>query len=336
MTVRLFGVGIGGPAIEPSERGILSRQPPWAVILFRRNIETADQLAALVADLKTLPGPPVICLDQEGGPVDRLKGILGPAISFAGASRAGRARQAGELAGESCRTFGFDVDLAPVVDRGLPEAGALVLGERCAAAEPERIERAAREFLEGLHARGVGGCLKHFPGLGRARLDTHKSLPKLEQSPEEERLDIAPFRALMDAAGALMISHAAGPDGRPASLSPKVGTTLLRKRLGFKGAAFSDDLEMGALSEFGDLPARSAAALFAGCDLLFVCRQIEAYPDCVDVVENQISPECRAEAARRLQIYRRHLEEMQALAPPASRPIAELIADIAALREAAS
>lgn len=332
MTARLFGVGIGGTEISPEERGILSRFPPWAVILFRRNIETADQLAALVADLKTLPGPPVLCLDQEGGPVDRLKDILGPTISFGAAARTGQARSAGELAGESCRAFGFDVDLAPVVDRGLPEAGSLVLGERCAAAEPKAIERAAREFLEGLHARGVGGCLKHFPGLGRARLDTHKALPKLEPSPAEERLDIAPFRALMDAAGALMISHAAGPEGRPASLSPEVGTTLLRKRFGFKGAAFSDDLEMGALDGVGDLPTRSAAALYAGCDLLFVCKQIEAYPDCVDAVENQISSERRAEAARRLQIYRRHLEEMQALAPPASRPIAELMADIAALK----
>ncbi|HEV2063959.1 MAG TPA: glycoside hydrolase family 3 N-terminal domain-containing protein [Thermoanaerobaculia bacterium] len=332
MTALLFGVGIGGPAISSAERGILRRQPPWAVILFRRNIETADQLAALVEDLKTLPGPPVICLDQEGGPVDRLKELLGPAISFAAASRAGQARRAGELAGESCRAFGFDVDLAPVVDRGLPEAGALVLGERCAAAEPERIERAAREFLEGLHAGGVGGCLKHFPGLGRARLDTHKSLPKLEPNPEEERLDIAPFAALMDAAGAVMISHAASPAGRPASLSRDVGTNLLRKRLGFQGAAFSDDLEMGALSDFGDLPARSAAACLAGCDLLFVCKQIEAYPDCVEGVLKEVPPRRRAEAALRLQTYRRHLEEMQALAPPAARPIAQLVTDIAELR----
>ena len=333
MSARLFGVGIGGPAVSPAERDILRRQPPWALILFRRNIETADQLSALVADLKTLPGPPVLCLDQEGGPVDRLKEILCPTISFAAASRAGQARRAGELAGESCRAFGFDVDLAPVVDRGLPEAGALVLGERCAAAEPESIERAAREYLEGLHARGVGGCLKHFPGLGRARLDTHKALPKLEPSSAEERLDLAPFSALMDAAGAVMISHAASPDGRPASLSPEVGITLLRKRMRFKGAAFSDDLEMGALSAFGDLPTRSAAALYAGCDLLFVCKQVEAYPDCVDAVENQISAERRAEAARRLQIYRRHLEEIQALAPPASRPVADLMADIAQLRD---
>lgn len=333
MTARLFGVGIGGPFLTDGEHEILRRYPPWAVILFRRNIESADQLTLLVASLKTLPGPPMLCLDQEGGPVDRLQTILGPSISFAAASRLGVARRAGELAGESCRAFGFDVDLAPVVDRGLPEAGALVLGQRCAAAEPERIERAAREYLEGLHARGVGGCLKHFPGLGRARLDTHKALPALPADPDEQQLDLAPFAALMDAAGAVMISHAAGPGGRPASLDRDVGTNLLRRRLGFAGAAFSDDLEMGALAEFGDLPARSAAACFAGCDLLFVCRQIEAYPGCVAAVSNDVPPRRRAEAAKRLQIYRRHVESMRELAPPAGEPVEELMAEIAQLRE---
>jgi beta-N-acetylhexosaminidase len=336
MSSRLFGVGIGGPTLTQGEHEILRRSPPWAVILFRRNIESADQLTLLVASLKTLPGPPMLCLDQEGGPVDRLQSILGPSISFAAASRLGVARRAGELAGESCRAFGFDVDLAPVVDRGLPEAGALVLGERCAAPEPERVERAAREYLEGLHARGVGGCLKHFPGLGRARLDTHKSLPKLPAEPEEEQRDLAPFAALMDAAGAVMISHAAGPEGRPASLDRDIGIKLLRRRMGFAGAAFSDDLEMGALSEFGDLPARSAAACLAGCDLLFVCRQIEAYPDCVAAVGENVPPRRRAEAAKRLQTYRRHLESMGELAPPATDSIEELIAEIARLRQPAT
>ena len=332
MSSRLFGVGIAGPSLTDREREILRRCPPWAVILFRRNIESAEQLAALVADLKTLAGPPVLCVDQEGGPVDRLKDVLGASISFAAASRRGVARLAGQLAAESCRSFGFDVDLAPVVDRGLPEAGALVLGERCAAAEPERIERAAREFLEGVHAGGVGGCLKHFPGLGRARQDTHKSLPRLEPDPEEERLDLAPFAALMDAACAVMISHAAGPDGRPASLSRDAGTNLLRGRLGFQGAAFSDDLEMGALSAFGDLPARAAAACLAGCDLLFVCKEIEAYPGCVEVVRSDVPPWRRAEAAGRLQTYRRHLETMRVLAPAAQRSREDLIAAIAELK----
>ncbi|MGH9400431.1 MAG: glycoside hydrolase family 3 N-terminal domain-containing protein, partial [Thermoanaerobaculia bacterium] len=295
MTVRVFGVGIGGPALTPEEREILRRAPPWAVILFRRNIETAEQLTCLVAELKSLPGPPVLCLDQEGGPVDRLQSLLGPAVSFAAAARRGLSRRAGELAGHSCRRFGFDVDLAPVVDRGLPEAGALMLGERCAAADPGTIERAAREFLEGLHAAGVGGCLKHFPGLGRALLDTHKSLPRIQRDEHEEQLDLGPFAALMDAAGAVMISHAAGEDGLPASLSSEIATSRLRGRLGFKGAAFSDDLEMGALSAFGELPRRAARASVAGCDLLFVCKRIEEYPDCVRAVRKDVPPRRRTE-----------------------------------------
>lgn len=331
MTARLFAVGIAGLTLQDSERQILRRHPPWGVILFRRNIETASQLSALTADLKSLPGPPVLCLDQEGGPVDRLQPILGPSISFGAAARLGAARRAGELAGESCRAFGFDVDLAPVVDRALPEAGAVYLGERCAASEPERVERAAREYLEGLHAGGIGGCLKHFPGLGRARMDTHKSLPALPADATEERSDLAPFAALMDAAGAVMISHAAGADGRPASLSQSVATLLLRSRLGFAGAAFSDDLEMGALSAFGGLPERSSAASLAGCDLLLVCKDLSQYEDCVAVVQKEVPPKRRAEATRRLQVYRRHLETMQELAPPV-RPVGELIADVAALR----
>jgi beta-N-acetylhexosaminidase len=332
MTARLFAVGIGGPDLQDSERQILRRHPPWGVILFRRNIETAPQLAALTADLKSLPGPPLLCLDQEGGPVDRLQPILGPSISFGAAARAGAARRAGELAGESCRAFGFDVDLAPVVDRALPEAGAIYLGERTAAAEPERVERAARDYLEGLHARGVGGCLKHFPGLGRARMDTHKSLPALPADAAEEKNDLAPFASLMDAAGAVMISHAAGTDGRPASLSESMATLLLRSRMGFAGAAFSDDLEMGALSGFGGLPERSAAASRAGCDLLLVCKELAQYADCVAAVQKTVPSLRRAEATRRLQVYRRHLETMQELAPP-MRPVGELIADVAALRE---
>ena len=331
MTARLFAVGVPGPELSDADRGILRRHPPWGVILFRRNIETAAQLSALTADLKGLPGPPVLCLDQEGGPVDRLQPILGPSISFGAAARTGVARRAGELAGESCRAFGFDVDLAPVVDRSLPEAGAVYLGERCAASEPERVERAAREYLEGLHANGVGGCLKHFPGLGRARMDTHKSLPALPADPSEEKKDLAPFAALMDAAGAVMISHAAGPDGKPASLSPSVATLLLRSRLGFTGAAFSDDLEMGALSAFGGLPERAASACVAGCDLLLVCKELPQYAECVAAVQKDVAPKRRAEAARRLQIYRRHLETMQELAPP-MRSVSEVIADVAALR----
>jgi beta-N-acetylhexosaminidase len=299
----LFGVGISGPALTDDERRILAARPPRAVILFRRNLETIEGIRKLTAEISSLPGHPWLCVDQEGGPVDRFRDLLGSSISFADAARTGVAQGAGELAGAACRLLGFDVDLAPVVDRRLPETSERYLAGRCASADPERVITAASEFLHGLHAAGVSGCVKHFPGLGRASADTHRSLPTLDEDPDQEALDLAPFAGTMDLAGAVMISHAAGPDGVPASLSAARSTDLLRGTLGFPGAAFSDDLEMGALSAFGDLPERCVRAAAAGCDLLFVCSQIDEYDACVSAVEQMVPPGRRAEAAARLDGY---------------------------------
>lgn len=333
---RLFGVGIAGAKLFPKEREILERDPPRAVILFRRNVESSDQLRDLTGELHRLPGGPLLCLDQEGGPVDRLRDILSPSISFRDAARLGVARLAGELQGEACARLGFDVDLAPVLDRLLPGASERVLKDRCASADPDEIATAAADFLRGLAARGVGACVKHFPGLGRADLDTHKDLPLIPNDPAEEQRDLAPFRATMEEAGAVMVSHAAGPDGRPASLSPEIATDLLRRTLGFTGAVFSDDLEMGALSAFGDLPERCAQACRAGCDLLFVCSRIGLYPDCVAAVEKDVPLERREQAAARLDEYSRHAARIRATATTMERPIEGLIADIAGLRTRAS
>ena len=330
---RLFGVGISGIELTLTERRILEAHPPWAVILFRRNIERVDQVLGLTARIRELPGRPRICVDQEGGPVDRFRDLLGPSISFREAAEAGVARRAGELAGESCARLGFDVDLAPVVDRLLPGASERVLRDRCASSDPMEVARHAGDFLAGLHARGTGGCVKHFPGLGRANLDTHKELPFIPADPEEERRDLAPFEATMASARAVMISHAAGPGGEASSLSKRVGTDQLRRVIGFDGAAFSDDLEMGALTAFGSLPERCAAAARAGCDLLFVCSRIAEYPGCVAQVGREIPPERLSEAARRLEGYEKHLDEIRDAASIPDRPLTDLIADIAALRE---
>ena len=331
-TSRVFGVGLAGTEISADERAILEAHPPWAVILFRRNLETPEQVIALTGEIRGLPGGPRICVDQEGGPVDRFRDLLGPSISFRGAAAAGFARRAGELAGEACAGLGFAMDLAPVVDRLLPGASERVLRDRCASGDPAEVSRAAREFLAGLHAKGVGGCVKHFPGLGRASLDTHKELPVILPDPEEAERDLAPFRSAMHAARAVMISHAAGADGVPASLSADLATGLLRRTLGFDGAAFSDDLEMGALSNVAPLPERCGAASRAGCDLLFVCSRLAEYPDCVERVRRDVPPARLAEAAARLDRYARHLDRLRGAAPTPDRPLSDLIADIADLR----
>lgn len=331
---RLFGVGISGPALTDDERRVLTGFPPRAVILFRRNLESVDGVRELTRELAGLPGRPWLCVDQEGGPVDRFRELLGSSVSFADAARAGLAEPAGALAGAACRSLGFDVDLAPVVDRRLPETSERFLAGRCAAADPEGVIAAAAAFLQGLHASGVSGCVKHFPGLGRAGADTHLALPALEDDPDQEALDLAPFAATMDVAGAVMISHAAGPDGVPASLSSQRATALLRGALGFGGAAFSDDLEMGALSAFGGLPERCVRAARAGCDLLFVCRQIDEYAACVGAVDRYVGEERRAEAAARLDVYGERVAERRAGAG-AAWEIGRLREEIMRLRESA-
>jgi beta-N-acetylhexosaminidase len=332
VTGSLFGVGLSGPGLTDAERAILDRHPPRGVILFRRNLESAEQTARLTSELSGRGL--LLFLDQEGGPVDRLRDLIGPAISFREAAERGVALEAGTLAGEECRRLGFDVDLAPVVDRRIEGASALVLADRCAAGSPAEVARAARAFLRGLHSRGVGGCVKHFPGLGRARLDTHRDLPAVAADRRELARDLEPFRKTARLAHAVMVSHLAGRDGKPASLSAAVATRMLRERVGFRGAAFSDDLEMGALAAFGELPERAAAACVAGCDLLFVCSRIEAYPECVAAVEREVPRKRREQAARRLDSYARHLAAIRrAAARP--RPMAKLIAAVSRLRESA-
>ena len=330
MTGRLFAVGLEGPRLTAPEREILSAAPPWGVILFRRNLETLAELERLAGDLREL-GIPHLLLDQEGGPVDRLRDLVAPAPALGRLGGNGAARRAGLATGAMLSRLGFDVDLAPVVDRAVEGAGSLVLGERCAGNDPKEIVRVAGEFLEGLHARGIGGCLKHFPGLGRATLDTHAALPIVPRDAVEEVRDLEPFRRLMDRAGAVMVSHAAGPDGAPASLSPEVASRWLRGGLRFEGAAFSDDLEMGALSGFGGLPEHCERASAAGCDLLLVCRRIEEYPACVEAVERGVAAPRRTEAAARLEAYAAHLGRLRAAAGPTRETLAEVRAEFAAL-----
>lgn len=329
---RLFGVGLSGPTLQTWERDILEERTPGAVILFRRNVESTDELARLVGDIRSLPGRPLLLLDQEGGPVDRLRDLAGPFPSFHASKRAGLAEQAGEIAGRACAHFGFDVDLAPVVDRRLPGAGESVLGDRAAAADPDEVVAAGRDFLRGLHAHGVGGCLKHFPGLGRARFDTHTDLPVLAEDALQLEADLRPFRVLHELAGAVMVSHAAEEsDSIPASLSREIATRLLRDVVGFEGVTLSDDLEMGALARFGGLPERSVAAVNAGCDLVFVCSRTEEYPACVDAVRRAVAEERVAEALRRITVYRERLGALRLSAPSPDGSLADLRAAIAEL-----
>ncbi len=193
--------------------------------------------------------------------------------------RIGLAREHGELVGRAVRAFGFNTTLAPVLDLGLRDS-IEVMGTRAAAATAAGVVEYARAFLGGLAAQGVAGCGKHFPGLGGGALDSHLETPAILRSGGEIwREDLAPYRELRDELPMVMVNHAAYPETpgkmKPASVSAYWTTTVLRRRVGYKGIAFSDDLEMGGILKFMSIEEAVVAAVRAGMDLMEICHSPE-------------------------------------------------------------
>jgi len=280
---KVLFLGVESTKLARHERSILLRVRPAGVTLLPRNIADEEQVLALVLELRTHVPELILAVDAEGGRVDRLRQVVAPAP--AASDLAGRpardSARAGRWVGAELRRFGFDLNLAPVVDldHGI---GDNALDGRTYGRTPRAVSSRARGFLRGLHRAGIGGCLKHFPGLGRAGRDTHFDPSWITATRRELARDLAPFLALAGEADAVMASHAVypalDPAALPATLSPAIGSQLLRRRMRYRGPLLSDDLEMGALAPHGDLAERAEAALVAGCDGLLFCRRIEEAP----------------------------------------------------------
>jgi beta-N-acetylhexosaminidase len=295
----LLVVGLGGAELTGLERSWLKLVRPAGIILFRRNIADARQTRALLEEATALCAPHTLrCVDVEGGTVDRLRDALAPMPSAQAVARAartpilsqktrkdgvpgasGNAREHGELVAQAVKAFGFNTTLAPVLDIGLPES-VDVMGTRTAAATAPRVVEYARGFLNGLAAQSVVGCGKHFPGLGAGTLDSHLETPSIRRGGSVLwRQDLAPYRELRDELPMVMVNHAAYPEtpgkARPASVSPYWITTVLRRRIGYRGIAFSDDLEMGGILKFMSIEDAVIAAVQAGMDLMEICHSPE-------------------------------------------------------------
>lgn len=294
----LLVVGLGGTELTGLERAWLKLVRPAGIILFRRNIADAGQTRELLKEATGLCTPHSLrCVDVEGGTVDRLRDALAPmpsARAVARAAIAGRdlwdpmsqkrdmghpAREHGELVGRAVKAFGFNTTLAPVLDLALPSS-AKVMGTRAAAATAADVVTYARGFLNGLAAQRVAGCGKHFPGLGGGTLDSHKETPEITRSGGEIwREDLAPYRELCDELPMVMVNHAAYPrtpgGARPASVSAYWIATVLRKRIGYDGLVFSDDLEMGGILKFMPMEEAVVAAVRAGMNLMEICHSPE-------------------------------------------------------------
>jgi beta-N-acetylhexosaminidase len=282
----LLVVGLEGAELTNLERAWLKLVRPAGIILFRRNIVDARQTRLLLDEATALCAANSFrCVDVEGGTVDRLRDALAPmpsAQAAASALRAGKSgliQNQGELIAQGVTAFGFNTTLAPVLDLAQPDS-AKVMGTRSAAATTAGVVEYARQFLAGLATYGVVGCGKHFPGLGGGSLDSHLATPAIQRGSRELwQKDLAPYRELRDELPMVMVNHAAYPrtpgKDSPASVSSYWVQTVLRKRIGYRGIVFSDDLEMGGILKFMPIEEAAVASIRAGMDLLEICHTPE-------------------------------------------------------------
>jgi len=294
---QLLIVGFDGAEMTSRLSSLLERLQPAGVILFARNIKSAEQTWRLLRDCRKCVATPLFtCVDLEGGLVDRFRDVLGPtpaaAEVFATVDRK-LFRRHGQVLGENCRALGFNVDFAPVLDLAF-EASRSVMSSRSVSPNAQETVAYAREFLAGLRAAHVLGCGKHFPGLGEGTLDSHHELPVIGKPMKKLWAeDLLPYRMLRAQLPLVMISHAAYPlvthDRTPASLSKVWIKDILRKRIGYRKLIVSDDLEMGGVLSAAPVGQAAVEFVRAGGDLCLVCHRADyiaqAYEELVKTAE---------------------------------------------------
>ena len=280
---QLLIMGYDGLEMDGKLRTTLNALQPGGVILFARNIESPAQTWRLLRDSQnTTPVPMFLCVDLEGGTVDRLKKVIAPVPSVKDVFASGDGklfRMHGHILGLESRALGFNTDFAPVFDLGF-SASETVLGSRTASADPKQVIAYASECLKGLKAAKVLGCGKHFPGLGEANLDTHHELPSIRKPLRKMWAeDLLPYRELHRQVPFVMVAHASYPDvtkdNLPASLSRHWMKNVLRDRIGFRNLIISDDLEMGGVLAAGAIEDVAVETLRAGADMFLVCHNAE-------------------------------------------------------------
>ncbi len=315
--------GCEAAALNDWEKAFFEREQPVGFILFARNCEAPDQIRDLVRDLRALVGrddAPVL-IDQEGGRVARLKPPTwraAPAAARFGALAAHDAASAEQavrlnarLIAEELHALGINVDCAPVLDLHLPETHEAI-GDRAYGGDPALVARLGRAVCAGLLEGGVLPVVKHMPGHGRAKVDSHLALPVVQADLATlERSDFAPFRDLSDAPWAMtghLVFQAIDP-ADPATTSRKVIEQVIRGSIGFDGVLVSDDLSMQALS--GGLGERTRAALEAGCDLALHCNAGRAEMTAVAGAAGELSGQALERVERAGQRLAAHREDRE-------------------------
>lgn len=265
------------------EREVLEHPQVGGVILFARNFDSLQQLADLTRHIRSVNSQLLLCVDQEGGRVQRFKkgftplpamGKLGQLATSDGELARQIAQELGWLMASEVLGVGVDLSFAPVLD--VDAQFSQVIGDRAFSPTPHLVSELAGAFIEGMKQAGMRCCGKHFPGHGSVKADSHLELPiDTRQFEELEQRDLIPFRALLPMLDALMPAHIIFPvvDANPVGFSATWLQEFLRKKLSFPGVIISDDLSMAGAAFAGDYPARAQMALEAGCDGILVCNQ---------------------------------------------------------------
>ncbi|MCD9028443.1 beta-N-acetylhexosaminidase [Luteimonas sp. BDR2-5] len=276
-------IGVAGTELTAQERDWLQHDACGGVILFKRNFASRAQVADLADAIRAAaPRPQLVCVDQEGGRVQRFQDgytALPPLAGFDAVYRTdpeaalALAREHAWLMASEVRATRVDLSFAPVVDVG---HGNLAIGNRAFSEDPQVVAALTRAYIEGMHEAGMAATLKHFPGHGSVREDTHFDEAVDNRSLDDIRAhDLVPFAAGIDAgADAVMLAHVVYPQvaPEPAGYSPRWINDILREEMDFRGVVFSDDIGMAAAFSAGGVKARVDAHLDAGCDVVLVCH----------------------------------------------------------------
>lgn len=268
---------INGLHLTEEDKEVILHPLVGGLIFFKRNYESPEQLINLVNEIRAIRPQLLLCVDQEGGRVQRFTKELTklPAIrSLSEAPQAERLSQhLGQLMALEVRALGVDLSFAPVLDldRGMSE----VIGDRAFHSDPNIVSALAKAYIQGMANVGMQAVGKHFPGHGAVVLDSHHALPIDDRPMMAIQEDMIPFRYLSQHGMAgVMPAHIIYPqvDSLPVGFSKYWLQTILREQLGFKGTIVSDDLSMEGAAAIGDYLQRAHSALSAGCDFVLVCN----------------------------------------------------------------
>ncbi|MGX6978341.1 beta-N-acetylhexosaminidase [Vagococcus elongatus] len=298
---QLFVVGFDGTTMTESLKQLIHEYHIGAVILFNRNIGTLEQLKQLTEDLQKeaknagYSEPMLICLDQENGVVRRIDDLLTRfpgGMTLAATGETDISTNVYKASAKELASCGINWNLAPVADvNNNPENP--IIGVRSFGDNPQKVADLVVASMKGMQAGGVISCLKHFPGHGDTQVDSHLSLPIIDKSQEElEKTELVPFKAgIKNHCDTIMISHIQfnSVDGRPASLSHKMVTGLLREQLGFDGVVTTDCLEMDAIAKTVGVQEGCYQALLAGCDFLMVSHTLAEQIAAMEYISEKIA-----------------------------------------------